>query len=76
MNKFARIVRNNKGVIALGSLVAGGAPAFAAGPDFSTLTAAVDFSTVVTAVLAIAALMMLPKVAGWGARKVLGFIRG
>jgi len=76
MNKFARIVRNNKGAVALGSLLVGGAPAFAVGPDFSTLTAAVDFGTVVTAVLAIAALMMLPKVAGWGARKVLGFIRG
>ncbi|RSZ35057.1 MULTISPECIES: hypothetical protein [unclassified Variovorax] len=75
MNKFARIVRKNKGAVALASLV-GGVPAFAAGPDFSTLTAAVDFGTVVTAVLAIAALMIIPKVAGWGAKKVLGFIRG
>lgn len=76
MNKFARIVRNNKGAVALVALISG-VPAFAAGgPDFSTLTASVDFSTVVTALLAIAALMMLPKVASWGAKKVMGFIRG
>lgn len=77
MNKFARIVRNNKGAITLGALVAGGiAHAQAAGPDFSTLTASVDFSTVGTAILAVAALMMVPKVVGWGAKKVMGFIRG
>lgn len=75
MNKVFRIVRNNKGAVALVALL-GGAPAFAAGLDFSTLTGSVDFSTVVTALLAIAALMMLPKVASWGAKKVLGFIRG
>lgn len=76
MSKLFRFVRNNKGVIALGSLVAGGAPAFAVGPDFSTLTANVDFSTVGIAILAIAALQMVPKVVGWGARKVLGMVRG
>ncbi|BEP55224.1 hypothetical protein GmRootV118_24680 [Variovorax sp. V118] len=75
MNKFARIVRQNKLSIA-GAALAVGAPAFAAGPDFSTLTGAVDFSTVGTAILAVAALMMVPKVVGWGARKVLGFVRG
>ncbi len=53
-----------------------GAPAFAAGPDFTTLTSAVDFTTVGTAILAIAALMVVPKVVGWGAKKVMGFIRG
>ena len=44
--------------------------------DFSAITAAVDFSTVGAALIAIAALMMVPKVVGWGARKVLGFVRG
>lgn len=58
--------------LALSSL----APAFAAAPDFSTLTSAVDFSTVGTGILAIAALMMVPKVVGWGAKKVMGFVRG
>lgn len=62
--------------IVLASLAAIGSSAFAAAPDFSTLTAAADFSTVATAVLGIAALMMVPKVVGWGARKVMGFVRG
>ena len=77
MNKFARIVRNNKGR-ALAVVLASAGPVFAqaTGPDFSSLTGAVDFGTVVTAVIALAGLMMAPKVAGWGARKVLGFIRG
>lgn len=75
MNKFARIVRQNK-LALTGALAVIGAPAFAVGPDFSTLTAAVDFSTVGIAILAIAALQMVPKVIGWGARKVLGMVRG
>lgn len=58
------------------ALVALGSSAFAAAPDFTALTGAVDFSTVGTAVLAIAALMAVPKVVSWGAKRVLGFIRG
>ena len=61
-------------IVAAGSTLA--APVFAVGPDFSTLTAAVDFSTVGTAILAIAALMMLPKVIRYGAGKVLAMVRG
>lgn len=57
-------------------LGAGAVAANAAGTDFSTLTSAVDFSTVGTGILAIAALMMVPKVVGWGAKKVMGFVRG
>ncbi len=49
--------------------------AHAAGPDFTTLTTAVDFSTVITAVLAVAALLAAVYVAMKGARLVLGFIR-
>ncbi|WP_243217584.1 hypothetical protein [Methylobacter sp. S3L5C] len=49
--------------------------AFAVGPDFSTLTAAVDFSTVGTAVLAIAALLALPLVIKKGAKMVLSAIK-
>lgn len=48
--------------------------AFAAAPDFSALTGAVDFSTVGTAILAVAALQVVPAVVAWGARKVKGFI--
>lgn len=42
--------------------------------DFTTLTTAVDFETVGTAVLAIAALLVLPLVAKKGARMVLSMI--
>ncbi len=77
MNKFARVLPARfVNRAAIGGLLASAGSAFAAGPDFSSLTASVDFSTVVTAILAMAALMIVPKVAGWGARKVMGFIRG
>ena len=62
--------------LVLASSLAGALSANAAGTDFSALTAAVDFSTVGVGILAIGALMMAPKVVGWGARKVMGFIRG
>ena len=52
-----------------------GASAFAVGPDFSTLTGAVDFSTVGAAVLAIAALLAVPLVIRKGARMVLSAIK-
>ncbi|WPG40573.1 MULTISPECIES: hypothetical protein [unclassified Variovorax] len=44
--------------------------------DFSSLTGAIDLSTVGVAILAIAVIMMGPKVASYGAKKVLGFFRG
>lgn len=43
--------------------------------DYSTLTSAVDVNGVATALLAIAALMMVVVVARWGVRKILGFFR-
>ena len=46
------------------------------GPDFTTLTSAVDFSTVGTAVLAIAALIVVPLVTWKGAKMVLRAIKG
>lgn len=44
--------------------------------DFTTMTSAVDFAAIGVAVLAIGALMIVPKAVAYGARKVLGFIRG
>ena len=44
--------------------------------DFSTLTGQIDFATVVTAILAVGALKVLPEVARYGAKKIIGFIRG
>lgn len=43
--------------------------------DLTTLTAAVDFDGVGTAILAIAAAMIIVKVGMWGVRRVMGFIR-
>ena len=50
------------------------AASFAAAPDFTTLTTAVDFSTVGTAILAIGALMVVPKVVRWGTGRVLAML--
>lgn len=45
-------------------------------PDFDVLVAAVDFSTVGVAILAIAALVAVEKVVAWGASYVLSFLGG
>lgn len=50
-------------------------PSFAAAPDFSSVTSAVDFSTVVTGVLAVAALAAAVYVAIKGATMLIGMIR-
>lgn len=52
-------------------------PSFAADPiDLSSLTSAVNFSSVITAVLAIAAILMGVYVALKGVNIVLGMIKG
>lgn len=43
--------------------------------DFTALTAAVDLDTAVTAILAVAAVLVLPKIAKAGARAVMSMIR-
>lgn len=62
--------------LVVAALSAAAVSAQAAGTDFSTLTSAVDFGTVVTALVAIGAVLMLPKVAKFGITKVLSMIRG
>lgn len=52
------------------------AQAAAAGPDMSGLTGAVDFSTVTTAIMAIAGLLAVVYVAVKGARIGLAMLRG
>lgn len=54
------------------------APAFAAGtgPDLTPLTSNIDFSTTITAVLAIAGLLATVYLAIKGSKIVLGMIRG
>lgn len=63
-----------KTAVGLG-LGAASAVTFALPPDFSSLTTAVDFSTVGTAVLAIAALLAVPLVIRKGAKLVLAAIK-
>lgn len=67
MNKFIQ-----RGLVAAGVVAAGAANA--AGPDFSSLSGAVDLSTVGTAILAIAALLVVPAVIKKGSRLVLSMI--
>jgi len=44
--------------------------------DFSSITGAVDLATVGVGILALAVIMMGPKVASYGAKRILGFFRG
>lgn len=62
-----------RGLLVAGVLLSAGA-ANAADTDFSTIVAAVAFGGVVTAVLAIAAVLTVPLVAKKGARMVLSMI--
>lgn len=50
-------------------------PAFAAGPDMSAITGAVDASTIVAAIAAVAAIKILPGVARWGYAQVMKLFR-
>lgn len=43
--------------------------------DFTAVTSAVDASTIVSAIAAIAAIKILPGVAKWGFGKVIGWFR-
>lgn len=45
----------------------------AAAVDYSSLTSAVDATTIVTAIVAMGAVMILPGVAKWGVKKIAGF---
>lgn len=61
-------------VAASSSLVAGSA--LAAGPDLTTVTTAVDFGTVTTAVLGVAAALIVVYIAWKGAKMVISAVRG
>ncbi|RJX30301.1 MAG: hypothetical protein C4516_10680 [Oxalobacter sp.] len=56
--------------------IATSASAFAAGPDMTGLTSAVDFGTVTTAVLGIAGMLAVVYVAVKGAAIGLSMLRG
>ncbi len=44
--------------------------------DFSAITTAIDVTTIMAALTAIAALKVLPGFARWGYTKVIGWFRG
>ncbi len=50
--------------------------AFAAGPDLSTITSAVDFGTVTTAILGVGAAIVVVYIAWKGAKMVISAVRG
>jgi hypothetical protein len=62
--------------IAAVSVALASVPAFAVGPDLTSLTSTVDVGTTVTAVLAVAAALALLFMAIRGAKVVLSMIRG
>lgn len=72
MNKIARFLPR---VAAVATAAVAAPAAFAAGPDFSTLTASIDFSTAVTAILGIGAALAIAYIAMKGVRLVLGALR-
>jgi Inovirus Coat protein B len=65
-----------KRLAVLAAAAAGSTMALAAGPDLAPLTSAIDFGTVITAVLAIAGLLAAVFVAIRGAKTVLSMIKG
>ena len=61
---------------AAGTALAVSAQSHAAGWDYSTLTDGVDFASIATGVLAVAAMLAAVYAGIKGARVVLGFLRG
>lgn len=51
--KAIKVLAKYKRALVIAAGVVSATPSFAAGPDFSTLTAAVDFSTVQTAIMGV-----------------------
>lgn len=72
---FSKLKQYAVGLIA-SALGLVGASAHAAGPDLTTLTGAVDFGTVTTAVLDVAAALILVYIAWKGAKMVIAAVRG
>lgn len=75
MNKFAKLYGDFGRKAYVGAVLSAPLLAFATpSADYSAITDAVDFETVATAVVAIAAVIALALVAKKGARMVLGMI--
>lgn len=70
MRKFATLGAAGLSVVSAPALAA------ATGPDFSTLTGAIDFDSTMTAVLAVGALAVGLALVTVGIRKILRMVRG
>ena len=66
-----KLLSKATGLVALAS-----GAAFADAPDLSSLTAAVDFSTVITAILVVAAALTVVYVTFKGAKLVMTAVKG
>ncbi|QIE87781.1 hypothetical protein [Pseudomonas nitroreducens] len=78
MEKLNKLLSRAGVVVGAGFVLAAtSGPAAAAGAalDFSAITGAIDASTIVAAIAAIAAIKVLPGVAKWGYNKVIGWFR-
>lgn len=70
--KLRKFLARGGVILSTGALLAANANA-AGGLDFSAITSAVDATTIVAAISAIAAIKVLPNVAKWGYNKVIGW---
>lgn len=64
-----------KKILSFVALFAAAGSALAVSPDFTTITGAVDFSTVITGVMAVAVAIVGVYLAARGARMLLAFVR-
>jgi len=71
-------VSRRAGLIAAAVATSGAlaAPAYATGPDFTSMTSAIDLSTTTTALLAVGVLAVTLTLVVMGIRKILHLIRG
>lgn len=65
-----------RSAIAATLIAAASVPALAAGPDLSSMTTAVDFGTVTTAILAVGASLIVVYIAFKGVKMLISAVRG
>ena len=75
MKNLKKLFARGGSAVAVGAALGVSQSASAAGGDYSSLTSDVDFSTIATSVLAVAALLATVYAGIKGARMVLGFLR-
>lgn len=71
IHRAINFVKRNRTVAVAGLALGATSMSFATGPDFSSLTSAVDFTTVGAAILAVYGLKSIPAVYSVGAKMVM-----